>query len=121
MVRVVRDLVDVVSDVPDLLTPLSFAAERISSSSWSETRMKIRLPRVFPGLYCWFLPIGFMLLSIFPDIAADLMPPFLDIAGVVGTIVRAPCMASSKSLRHSGQSPPRRRSGGQFGLCAQTV
>lgn len=29
--------------------------------------------------------------------------------------------APSKSLRHSGQSPPRRRSGGQVGLCAQTV
>lgn len=97
------------------------AAARISSNSWSETRMKIRLPRVRPVLCCWFLPMGLTLLSMFPDVAA--VSPFdvADIAGDVETTVTAQCAAPSKSLRHSGQCQPPWRGWGNFGLCAQTV
>lgn len=83
--------------------------------------MKIRLPRVRPVLCCWFLPMGLMLLSMFPDVAAVSPFALADVAGDVETTVTAQCAAPSKSLRHSGQCQPPWRGWGNFGLCAQTV
>lgn len=102
-------------------TPFMSAAARISSNSWSETRMKIRLP-AGPSRPVLLVPaMGLMLLSMFPGVAA--VSPFA-LADVAGDVKPPSWRCARRRPKAFGTRVNANRHGavgGISGLCAQTV